>query len=291
MQRKILVALAACGFPWSVNIAAAVEPAPEGATTTMNFRVVVKERSSGEYNSTAIKHVLEAQCSMLALAPSSVSWDGPTAEQEAAAENATAQGEALSQQMSGTQDYAAQIEAEAAKCGEDQACLTALAMKMANDPNFLAQQGQMKAGAEAAQKLQPDMGPVRYQQWNPQSCTGKMQADDTYVTSDPGGEGGGGAYTDTVTVSAAGAIADDSWPGLFVQTDLIDGTTTYKVIAPPPVTLPSNSSMNGAASRQVGLLGSTALPVFGPYPGAPGHHKGSAKGQDGSISVEWASAH
>lgn len=288
MQRRILAALAACGLPWSADIAAATEPVPEGATTTMSFRVVVKERSAGEFNSTAIEHILNAQCSMLALAPSQISWDGPTAKQEAAAESSAAQGEALSQQMAGSQDYAAQLEAEAAKCGDDEACLTALAMKMANDPNFLAQQGQMQAGAEAAQKLQPDLGPVRYQQWNPQSCTGEMQANDTYVTSDPGGEGGDGAYTDTVTVNTRGAIAGESWPGLFMQTDLIDGTTTYKLIAPAPVTLASNSSLTGAGVRQVDLLGSTALPIFGPYPGAPGTHKGNAKGTDGSISVEWS---
>ena len=292
MQRRILVALAAFGLPWASNIAVAVEPAAEGATTTMNFKVVVKERSKGEFASTAIEHILNAQCSMLALAPSAFSWDGPTAEQEAAAQNSAAQGEALSQQMAGSQDYAAQVEAEAAKCGEDQACLTALAMKMANDPNFLAQQGQMQAGAQAAQKLQPDLGPVRYQQWNPQSCTGEMQANDTYVTSDPGGEGGDGAYTDTVTVAAAGPVADDSWPGLFIQTDLIDGTTTYKLIAPQPVNLPSNSSMQGAGARQVSLLGGTALPeVLGPYPGVLGKHSAKLKGEDGSIAIEWSPAH
>ncbi|HNB26435.1 MAG TPA: hypothetical protein PLR41_05720 [Alphaproteobacteria bacterium] len=292
MQRRILAAVAAFGLPWASNIAAAIEPAAEGATTTMNFKVVVKETSKGEFASTAIEHVLNAQCSMLALAPSSFSWDGPTAQQEAAAQNSAAQGEALAQQMSGSQDYAAQIEAEANKCGADEACLTALAMKMANDPNFLAQQGQMQAGAQAAQKLQPDLGPVRYQQWNPQSCTGKMQANDTYVTSDPGGEGGDGAYTDTVTVAAAGPVADNSWPGLFIQTDLIDGTTTYKLIAPPPLTLPSNSSMQGAASRQVSLLGGTALPeVLGPYPGVLGKHSAKVKSKDGSIAIEWSPGH
>lgn len=292
MQRRILVAVAAFGLPWASNIAAAIEPAAEGATTTMNFKVVVKESSKGEFASTAVEHVLNAQCSMLALAPSPISWDGPTAQQEAAAQNSAAQGEALAQQMSGSQDYAAQIEAEANKCGADEACLTALAMKMANDPNFLAQQGQMQAGAQAAQKLQPDLGPVRYQQWNPQSCTGKMQANDTYVTSDPGGEGGDGAYTDTVTVAAAGPVADNSWPGLFIQTDLIDGTTSYKLVAPPPVTLPSNSSMQGASSRQVSLLGGTALPeVLGPYPGVLGKHRAKVKGTDGSIAIEWKPGH
>lgn len=288
MQRGFLVALAACGLPFSTGIANALEPAPEGATQVMNFRIVVKERAKGEFASTAIEHVLKAQCSMLALAPSQFSWDGPTAEQEAAAESSAAQGEALSQQMQANdQGFAAQLEAEAAKCGEDQACLMALTMKLANDPNFLAQQQQMQADAAAVQKLQPDLGPVRYQQWNPQSCTGELQANDTYVTSDPGGEGGAGAYTDTVTVDAAGPVEDSSWPGLFMQTDIIDGTTSYKLIAPPPVTLPSNSSLSGAGTRQVDLLGSTALPVFGPYPGKPGGHKGSVEGDGGSVSAEW----
>lgn len=288
MQRRLIVALAACGLPLSTGAAQAIEPAPEGAVTTINFKITVKDRTAGEFASTAIEHVLNAQCSMLALAPSQISWDGPTAQQEAAAEASAAQGEAMSQQLAGNQDYAAGLEAEVAKCGDDEACITALVMKMANDPEFLAQQEQMGAAAKAAAGLQPDLGPVRYQQWNPQNCTATLQADDAYVTSDPGGEGGAGAYTDTVTVAATGEVTEPSWPGLFMQTDLIDGTTTYKVIAPPPFNLPSNSSLTGAGTRQVDLLGSTALPeVFGPYPGAPGKHKGSAKGDGGSIAVQW----
>lgn len=293
MPRRHLIALnmitlAACGLPFAAGPAAALDPAPEGATMTVSFRVTVQGKSQGEFNSASVKHVLKAQCSLLALAPSQMSWDGPSAEQEAAAEASAAQGEALSQQMQANdQGYAAMLEAEAAKCGADEACLMQLTMKLANDPNFLAQQQQMQADVQAAQKLQPDLGPVRYQQWNPQTCTGTLEANDTYVTSDPGGEGGDGAYTDTVTIAAAGPVAESSWPGLFLQTDLVEGTTTYKMIAPPPVSLPSTSSMTGAGTQSVALLGGNELPVFGPYPGGVGKHKGSAQQDGAAITAEW----
>jgi hypothetical protein len=118
-----------------------------------------------------------------------------------------------------------------------------------------------------------------------------MQVNDTYVTSDPGGEGGDGAYTDTVTVSATGTVNAGSWLGLLMETDAVKGTTQYRITPPAPITFPSNSSITGAGSVDVSLLGSTALPdVLGPYPGLTGGHKGAVKGKDGSISLEWSTA-
>lgn len=286
MLREILMTSVALGLLLPSGTSYAVEPAPDGATMTMKFRVEVKGQSKGEFNSQSIRHVLTAQCSMIALDPSPYTWDGPTAAQEAEMAASAAEGEALSRQMAPDEAMAAQLEAEAEKCGADEACLMALAMRMANDPAFAAQQEQAMAGAQAAAALQPDLGPSRYQQWNPERCTGELQADDTYVTSDPGGEGGAGAYTDTVTVSATGPIADESWPGLFLQVDLQDGTTTYKMIAPPPVTLPSNSTLTGAGAREISALNGGEFPVFGPYSGGPGGHSGKS----GAIAAEWSEA-
>ena len=49
--------------------------------------------------------------------------------------------------------------------------------------------------------------------------------------------------------------------------------------------------MSGAGTRQVDLLGTTKLPeMLGPYKGVLGAQKGSVKGENGSVSVEWSTA-
>jgi len=286
MHRGFLAVLAACSVPFATGTALAAGPVPEGTVATVKFRVTVQEKSAAQYSSTAIQRVLDAQCTMVALPASAISSAGPTAEQQAAMQASAVQDEAVAQQAQPSMDIATRMAAEAEKCGDDEACLTALAMKMSQDPEFLAQQGNLQATGQAAAGLQSNAGPVRYQLWKPQSCTGALKANDTYVTSDPGGEGGDGAYTDTVTVSGTAAVA--SWPGLFMETDVVQGATQYRIAPPAPVTLPSNSSINGPGSRQVNLLGSTALPnVLGPYPGVMANHAGTVKGTDGSIALEW----
>jgi hypothetical protein len=123
--------------------------------------------------------------------------------------------------------------------------------------------------------------------WQPQSCTGTVTVNDTYVDSDPGGEGGDGAYTDTTTAQGSAPIMPD-WRGLFIETDVVNGTTEYTQAAPPPVTIAATSSLTGASQRQIPFLGETQLPkTFGTLKGVGGKHKGQAKGDAGSISVEW----
>jgi hypothetical protein len=288
MHRGLFAALAACSFPLAIGTALAAGPAAEGTVATVKFRVTVQEKSAAQFSSTAIARVLSAQCTMVASPPMQVGFTGPTAEQEAAAQASAAQAEAMAQPNT---DLATMMAAEAEKCGDDEACLTAMVMQFSQSPEFLAEQENLKASAKAALAAQPNLGPVRYQQWHPQSCTGELQVNDTYVTSDPGGEGGDGAYTDTVTVSATGTVSAGSWLGLFMETDAVNGTTQYRITPPAPITFPSNSSITGAGSVAVSLLGSTALPdVLGPYPGLTGGHKGAVKGKDGSISLEWSTA-
>jgi hypothetical protein len=118
-----------------------------------------------------------------------------------------------------------------------------------------------------------------------------MQVNDTYVHSDPGGEGGDGAYTDTTTVKGSAKVDTASnGLGLFIETDTVGNVTQYRLGAPVAVVLPSNSSMTGAGTRQVDLLGTTKLPdTLGPYKGVMGKQKGSVKGENGSVSIEWSS--
>jgi hypothetical protein len=181
----------------------------------------------------------------------------------------------------------ANLEAEAERCGNDEACLTGLAMKMSQTPEMQAMAQQVPEAKQAMQDMNPDLGPARYQMWQPQSCTGTVTVNDTYVDSDPGGEGGDGAYTDT-TVATGSAPIMPEWRGLVIETDLIEGKTEYRMMAPTPVTIATSSSRTGAGERQIPLLAGTQLPKsFGPYKGIGGKHKGEAKGDAGSVSVEW----
>jgi hypothetical protein len=290
MRHRFLAVLAACSVPFAGG-ALAAEPASAETVKTVKFKVTVQEKTKGDWDSTAIARVLNAQCQMVAAPASAIASTGMTAEQEAAMAKTQADGEALNQQMQPSMGMAERLAAEAEKCGEDEACLTALAMQLSQDPEFLAQQPNMKDAAQKAQNLNPDLGPARYQMWHPQSCTGEMQVNDTYVHSDPGGEGGDGAYTDTTTVKASAKVDTTSnGLALFIETDTVGNTTQYRLGAPVAVTLPSNSSMSGAGTRQVDLLGTTKLPeTLGPYKGVMGKQKGSVKGEAGSVSIEWSS--
>jgi hypothetical protein len=287
MRRDLATVLTILGLPLATGHTLAAEPAPIGTTATMEFKVIVREKTKAEYHSTAIERVLNAECVMEAAPASQVGSRGPTPEQQAAMDAAAAKSGAITQEYAMSDEALANLEAEAAKCGTDEACLTALAMKMSQTPEIQAQVQKVQGAQQAMQDLSPDLGPVRYQLWYPQSCTGTMTVNDTYVDSDPGGEGGDGAYTDTTTASGTAPIMAD-WRGLYMETDLVKGTTEYRMAEPAPVVVPAKSSRTGAGERQVPLLAGTKLPAqFGPYPGLPGTHKGQVKGDAGAINVEW----
>ncbi|MEZ5831440.1 MAG: hypothetical protein R3D05_09680 [Dongiaceae bacterium] len=288
MRRNLATALTLLGMPLAAGHALAAEPVPTGATATVEFKVTVREKTKSDYHSTAIERVLNAQCLMQAGQASQIGSKGPTPEQEAALNASSANTEAFNQQFAPSDEMMANLEAEAEKCGDDEACLTALAMKLSKTPEMQAMAQKAPAAKEAMAGLNLDLGPARYQMWQPQSCTGSVTVNDTYVDSDPGGEGGAGAYTDTTTAKGSAPIAD-GWLGLIMETDAVKGTTEYRLVAPPPVTIATNSSRTGPGPREIPLLASTKLPdSFGPYPGVGGKHKGQAKSNAGSISAEWA---
>jgi hypothetical protein len=91
------------------------------------------------------------------------------------------------------------------KCGEDEACIQAEVMKMSQTAEVQGMVAKKDQATADAAGLNADLGPARYQLWSPQSCSGEMTVNDTYVTSDPGGEGGYGAYTDTTHGAGDGA--------------------------------------------------------------------------------------
>ena len=287
MRRDLATVLTVLGVPLAAGHVLAADPAPAESTATVEFKVTVREKTKSDWHSTAIERVLNAQCVMQAAPASQISSKGPTPEQEAAFAASEAKAEAVTQDFAPSEEMLANLEAEAAKCGADEACLTALAMKLSQTPEIQAQAKNAPAAKQAMEGLQPDLGPVRYQLWVPQSCTGAVAVNDTYIDSDPGGEGGDGAYTDTTTAKGSAPVMAD-WRGLYMETDLVEGTTEYRMAAPPPVTIATTSSRTGGGERQIPLLAGTELPnQFGPYPGLAGKHKGQVEGDAGSISVEW----
>ena len=287
MRRNLATALTILGMPLAASHALAAEPVPAGTTATVEIKMTVKEKTKAEWHSTAIERVLNAQCIMQAGQASQVSSKGMTPEQQAEMEASNQKAHDFQQQYAPSDEMLANLEAEAEKCGNDEACLTALAMKVSQTPEMQAMAQQVPEAKQAMQDMNPDLGPARYQMWQPQSCTGTVTVNDTYVDSDPGGEGGAGAYTDTTTAKGTAEIMPD-WRGLVIETDVVGGTTEYTQAAPPPVTIATNSSRTGAGERSIPFLSNTQLPkTFGPLKGIGGKHKSQAKGDAGSVSVEW----
>ena len=287
MRRNLATALTILGMPLAAGHALAAEPVPAGATATVEIKMTVREKTESEWHSTAIERVFAGQCVMQAGKASQVGSKGMTAEQQAAMEASTAKAQAVQEQYAPSDEMLANLEAEAAKCGSDEACLTALAMKLSQTQEMQAMAQQVPEAQQAMQGVNPDLGPARYQLWQPQNCTGTVTVNDTYVDSDPGGEGGDGAYTDTTTAKGSAPIMPD-WRGLMIETDVVGNTTQYTQAPAPPVSIATNSSRTGAGERQIPFLAGTQLPKsFGPYKGVGSKHQAQAKGDAGSVSVEW----
>lgn len=290
MRFRLATALTLLSAPFAAGPGLAADPVAEGATATVSIKVAVRDSAKSDFASSTIERLLNAQCLMQAGPPSQIGMDGPTPEQEAAMKVAGAKAEALGQQMAPSmpsEEMVASLEAEAAKCGDDQACMMAMAAKLQNNAEFMAT-AQAAAGAQAAVKAAtPDLGPTRYQLWMPKSCSGTLVANDVYVDSDPGGEGGDGAYTDTITVQGQSEV-DPAWHGLMMETDLVAGTTRYRLMAPPPVNIPSQSTRQGAGQRQIPLLAGTALPeTVGPLQGVGGTQATQLQGTSGTVTLEF----
>jgi hypothetical protein len=277
MRRNLATALTILGMPVAAGHALAAEPAPAGATATVEIKMSVREKT-----------VFNGQCVMEAGPASQVSSKGMTPEQQAAADASVAKAQQMQEQFGPSDEMLANLEAEAEKCGDDEACLTALAIRMSQTPEMQAMAKQVPEAQQAMQGMMPDLGPARYQMWVPQSCSGTVTVNDTYVETDPGGEGGDGAYTDTITAKGTAPVMPE-WRGLYIETDVVEGATEYRQVAPPPVTVATSSSLTGAGEQQIPFLGDTALPKsFGPLKGVGGKQKAEAKGKAGSITVEWA---
>lgn len=265
------------------------EAAKAGATMTVNVQITSKEQHKTMTATTTIDRVLKGQCLMEALEPAQVGWNGVSAEQQAAIDKSHADAEAFSKEYGPSEELGNQIAAAAEKCGDDQACMMAVAMKLSQNSEIQAMAKKKDAAVAAASKLRPDMGPARYQQWQPKSCTGTITANDTFVVDDPGGEGGMDAYKETKKVQGSAAVGP-GWHGMSIETDLVAGTTSYRMMAVPPVTIASSSTLNGAGEEKVDLIVDTEMPdTVGPLQGVLGKQSATVKGAEGSLSLTWQS--
>lgn len=285
MRRNLATTLAVLSLPLTAGFVMAKGPVPEGSKATINIAMTIKEKTKGQWSSTAIDRVLKAQCVVVAGPATPIASTGPTAEQEAATAQAQANAQAFQQNYAPSDDMMANMQAMMDKCGEDEACIQAEVMKLSKTPEIQAMVQKKDQAIADSKNLQADLGPARYQMWHPESCSGTLAVNDTYVTSDPGGEGGYGAYTDTTTVNGAAPI-DPKAIALIAETDTVGNTTSYRLGAPVSATLPSVSSIKGAGQAKVTLLGSTALPdTIGPLKGVFGKQSTKIAGQDGGISL------
>lgn len=285
MRLQLATAIAILGLP--ISSAFAIEPSPTGTKATIAIKLTVRDQTKTQWDSANVHHVLNAQCVMQAGQASQVGSGGMSAEQQAAAAQAQANAQAFQENYAPSDDMLAQIEAGAEACGDDEACLTAMAMKLSQTAEMQALAQKVPEAQAAMGGLTPDMGPARFQMWHPESCSGTITIDDTYVDSDPGGEGGYGAYTDNITASGTAPLPPD-WKFLVMETDLVAGTTTYNMVAPPPVTIQTQGSHSGAQTQQIPFLASTELPnSLGPVPGI-GTGATQVQGATGTLDAEWS---
>ncbi|WP_374384036.1 hypothetical protein [Dongia sp.] len=287
MRHFLATTLAAISLPFGAGLAHA-DPVPEGTVKALNFTITVKEQTKSQWASTAIARVLKAQCQMVAGPAVQVSWSGMTAEQEASTAQAQANAQAFQQNYAPSDQMMANMQAIMDQCGDDEACMTAAAMKLSQTPEIQAMAAKQQQAKADAAGLTPNLGPARYQMWTSQSCSGSLAVNDSYFTSDPGGEGGYGAYQDTTTAQGEQPI-DPQLLHLSAQTDSVGGTTSYRIAAPVSATFATVSSKDGPGSRKIGLLASTALPQeLGPLKGILGGKTGPIQGDSGSISVSFS---
>lgn len=241
------------------TVALAARQDPEGARRTLAFTVVY--RTTG---ASTLDHVLKGSCTMEVGAPSAVGLgDRPaSAANQAATRAATAA-------MTG-------LEAEMKKCGKDQACLMALAMRMSED-------GSLDAAADAADRAATT--DAHYVVWYPSACTGTLAVNDTVTST---GVDATGSYTSTTTYAGSGPL--ERWDAVFLEHDTTARTTAYRFAPTPGLSVATTTVVTGVGARRAaGRELVSAFPeVPAPTsPGAPQSGKSVQQVPGGSVTFTW----
>jgi hypothetical protein len=289
--RRLALAVAVFGIAFLPVPSFAAGPAKAGETATVNVQITAQEHGKSDIKSWTINRVLKGQCLMEAMPAMQVGMNGPSAEQQAALDKSQANSQAFAQQYAPSEDLTNQLAAAADKCGDDQACMMAVVQKLSGNAEIQNMAKNQGAAKNAIAGLTPDLGPLRYQQWQPKQCSGTITADDTFVVNDPGGEGGADAYSETKKIQGS-APAGPDWHGMIIETDLVAGTTTYEMMPVPPVTIASSSSLKGAGKEEISLIRGTPMPdKIGPLKGVLSNQSTTLKGPGGTLGLSWQTAH
>ena len=211
------------------------------------------------------------------------------AEDTAAIERTTTEMQA---QMSdaGLEDFGKEMEAKMAACGDDEACAMAVMQEAMNDPR-------VKAGGEIAQSNAPEVNALanqvadtNLQTFTPERCEGTMKVNDRHVTDDPGGEGGAGAYQETVTIKGSETYdwGLDRW-SITALGDFKSEQSMFSFRPPHGGQFPSTSTIQGKSETGIVFLpDGVAWPDrFGPKPGFLKGGSGVLDAPGGQVTIKW----
>ncbi len=293
MRKFVLLA----GSSW-LAVAAALstpaggaEPMPDGGKITVKVTVTATSNGRSDIRTSAIDHSFTGSCVLTAAGK--LRGDLATGQMQAgdaaAIEHTTTNMQAQMDDA-GLEEFGKEMEAKMAACGADEACAMAVMQQAMNDPR-------VKAGGQIAQQNAPEvnalanqMADTNLQTFTPERCEGTMKVNDRQVIDDPGGEGGAGAYQETVTIKGSEKYGWglDRWT-MTVLGDFKSEQSIFSFQPPRGGQFPSTSTAKGKSETGVVFLpDGVAWPDrFGPK---PGFLKGGSEVMDapgGQVTVKW----
>lgn len=162
------VAVAACiAVAMVPAMGLAAEPAPVGTKGVLEVDYIIEGKHSNKVGTDSLDWTVKRQLKAvyhLRAGDLTIAGVSDPAQQQALVANSgvvASQGQAV---LTDNADMMAQLEKEADACGDNQACITALAMKMANQPGMQAM-GAAMAGANQSATDMMAANPPRFQAW------------------------------------------------------------------------------------------------------------------------------
>jgi hypothetical protein len=155
----------------------------------------------------------------------------------------------------------------------------------------------VKAGGQIAQENAPEvnalanqMTDTNLQTFTPERCEGTMKVNDRQVTDDPGGEGGAGAYQETVTIKGSEKYdwGLDRWT-ITVLGDFKSAQSIYSIRPPHGGQFPSSSSVEGKGETGVEFVpdGVSWPERFGPKSGFLQGGSEVLEAPGGQVTIKW----
>jgi hypothetical protein len=190
----------------------------------------------------------------------------------------------------GLEQFSKEMEAKMAACGDDEACAMAVMQEAMNDPRA-------KAGGQIAQQNAPEVNALanqiadtNLQTFTPERCEGTMKVNDRQVTDDPGGEGGAGAYQETVTIKGSEKYdwGLDRWMVTAIG-DFKSEQSIFSFRPPHGGEFPSSSSVKGEGETGVEFLpdGVSWPERFGPKSGFLQGGSEVLEAPGGQVTIKW----